>query len=44
MDFWKIMNVIAWGLCGIIAFRLISDAIRVEITRSKSNKEQSDTP
>jgi len=44
MDFWKIMNLVAWGLCGIIAFLLVSDAIRVERTKAKNNKEQSDTP
>jgi len=41
MDFWKIMNVVAWGLCAIIAFQLVSDVIRVETTKAKENKDKS---
>lgn len=40
MDFWNIMNIVAWGLCGLIAFLLISDVIRVETARFKESKEK----
>lgn len=42
MDFWKIMNVVAWGLCGLIAYQLISDVIRVERARFKDMKTNKD--
>lgn len=40
MGFWKIMNVVAWGLCALIAFQLIADVIRVETARIRESKEQ----
>ncbi|BCS98712.1 hypothetical protein DSLASN_43440 [Desulfoluna limicola] len=40
MGFWKIMNVVAWGLCGLIAFQLIADVVRVETARMRKTKKR----
>lgn len=38
MSFWSIMNWVVWGLCGLIAIRMLSDFIKVENEARKANK------
>lgn len=40
MGFWKIMNIVAWGLCALIAFQLITDVVRVETSRIREAKQR----
>lgn len=30
MSFWSIMNWVAWGMCGVIFYLIMSDFIKVE--------------
>lgn len=38
MSFWSVMNIVAWGLSGIIVFMFIVDFIRVE--KGRFNDEE----
>jgi len=34
MSFWSFMNYVAWVMCGVFAFLLIKDFIKVEKNRN----------
>ncbi|MBK5261704.1 MAG: hypothetical protein JJE17_03910 [Peptostreptococcaceae bacterium] len=38
MSFWSIMNYVAWGLCAVFAYLILSDFIKVEIQRKSKEK------
>lgn len=33
MSFWSMMNYVAWALCGLFAFLIVKDFIKVEKDR-----------
>lgn len=39
MNFWIIMNYIAWALCAILTYLIFSDFIKVELDRIRGNKQ-----
>lgn len=40
MSFWSMMNYVAWGLCALISYLILSDFIKVELARKKEAQNE----
>lgn len=43
MSIFEIMNYLAWALCGVVAYLLIRDVIKVEKQKRKEKEEKKES-